>query len=390
MKASRYLPALVAGALTMLIPMVAPQTACATEPHSQYLVYVGTRGSSSKGIYVCRFNERSESLTSPELAAETKDPFWLIASRNGRRLYAANIISQFKGETSGSVSAFVINRQSGKLRLLNQVPSRGANPAYVSLDNTGRFVLVANYTGGSFAVLAVRKDGSLGKLAAFVQHTGSSANSKRQHGPHPHSFHVSPDNRFALAADLGLDKVFVYRFNSNTGSLSPAKARYATVKPGSGPRHFAFSPNGKFVYVIGEMGSIITVFYYNAASAALRSLQVVSTLPKGFAGKNTGAEIQIAPSGRFLYASNRGDDTIAVFAISAQKGTLTPLEYVPTQGKTPGMFAIDASGSFLFVANQDSDNVVVFRIDRETGRLTSTGHVLSLPGPVCVTFVPVR
>jgi 6-phosphogluconolactonase len=258
------------------------------------------------------------------------------------------------------------------------------------MDRAGRFLLVANYGGGSVAVFPVRKDGHLGKVAAFEQYKGSSVNPKRQEGPHPHSFSVSPDNRFALVADLGLDKVFVYRFNSATGSLSPAKSPYATVNPGFGPRHVAFSPNSKFLYVLDELASNITVFSYDAATAALHNLQVVSTLPKGFTGASWAAEIQVAPSGRFLYASNRGHDTIAVFVISPQKGTLTPLEYVPTQGKTPGIFEMVPDGSYLIVANKDSDNVVVFRVHQDTGRLTPTGQVINLHVPICVELVTVR
>lgn len=389
-KVSGRLPDLFVGAFTLLFLVLTPQITRATGSHSQYLVYVGTMGPRSKGIYAYRFNTGTEKITSLGLAVETANPFCLVASRNGRRLYAANIISQFKGKKSGSVSAFAIDRQTGKLTLLDEVASGGADPAYVSIDKTERFVLVANYTGGSVAVLAVGEDGRLGRITAFVQHTGSSVNPRRQQSPHPHSIHVSPDNRMAFVADLGLDKLFVYRFNSTTGTLSPAKPPYATVKLGSGPRHFVFSPNGRFVYVISEMGSTITVFSYRTASATLHNIQVISTLPKGFAGENTGAEVQVAPSGKFLYASNRGDNSIAVFAINAQKGTLTPIEYVPTQGKTPGMFAIDPSGSYIFVANHDSDNVVVFRIHPRTGRLTPTGLALNLPGPICLTFVPVH
>lgn len=379
---NRHLPTLFLSLLSLFLFVSGSWPARAMQQRRQYLVYVGTTGSQSKGIYVCRFNEDTGHITSLGLAAQTVNPYSLVASPRGSYLYAANIIRNFRGEDSGAVSAFAINRQTGRLTLLDQVSSHGANPAYISLDKTGRFVLVANYTGGSVAVLPVGEDGRLGKITGFVQHTGSSVNPKRQEGPHPHSIRVSPDNRFALAADLGLDKLLVYRLNSATGSLSPAKSPYATVRPGSGPRHFVFSPSGRLLYVISEMGSTITVFSYRAASATLHDIQVVSTLPKGFAGENTGAEVQVAPSGRFLYASNRGDDTIAVFAINVGKGTLTSIEYVPTEGKTPGMFAIDPSGSYLFVANGNSDNVVVFRIHQKTGRLTPSGQVLNLSPPL--------
>jgi 6-phosphogluconolactonase len=363
----------------------------AAPPQSQgagYLVYVASKGSHSEGIYAYRFDENSGEMAALGLAAETPSPFWLLVSRDGRFLYAANIIGDFHGQASGSVSAFGIDSPSGKLRLLDQVATLGADPCYLSLDRTGRFLLVANYSGGSVAVLPVRADGSLGEVTSFVQHAGSGSVPKRQQDPHPHAIAVSPDNRYALAADLGLDQLLVYRFHPATGSLTRASPPFATLRPGSGPRHFVFSPDGKFVYVTDELGSTITVFSYRPEPAALRVLQVVSILPAGFAGKNTGAEIAVAPSGRFLYASNRGADTIAVFAIDPQSGSLAPLGWVPTLGKTPGMFAIDPSGSYLFVANHDSDNVVVFRIDQEGRQLTPTGKVIDLPGPDAVAFVP--
>jgi 6-phosphogluconolactonase len=390
LKAGRYWFVSVVGVFALLLLLPGCQTARATDSHSQYLVYVGTRGKHDVGIYGYRFNEDTEKLTSLGFEAETADPFSLVASRDGRSLYAANIISNFKDQGTGSVSAFAIDRQTGKLTLVDQVSSGGAGPAYVSMDRTGRFLLVANYMGGSVAVLPVREDGSPGKVTGFVQHSGSSEDPKRQASPHPHAFNVSPDNRFALAADLGLDKLLVYQFNSTTGSLSRAETPYASVKRGSGPRHFVFSPNGKFVYVVNEMGSTISLFSYDARSATLHDLQMISTLPEGFAGENTGAEVAVDRSGKFLYASNRGNDTIAVFAISPRKGTLTPIEYAPVQGKIPGMFAFDPSGDYLFVANQGSDNVVVLRVNQKTGRLTPTGQAVNLPGPVSLAFVAVQ
>jgi 6-phosphogluconolactonase len=355
-----------------------------------YLVYVGSKAAHSEGIYAYRFDESSGEMTALGLAAETPSPFWLLVSRDRRFLYAANIVSDFRGQASGSVSAFAIDSQSGKLRPLNQVATRGADPCYLSWDRAGRFLLAANFTGGSVAVLPVRADGSLGEVTSFVQHTGSGSDPKRQEGPHPHDIAVSPDNRYALVADLGLDQLLVYRFHPTSGSLTPASPPFAALRQGSGPRHFVFSPDGRFVYVTDELGSTITVFSYQAEPATLHELQVVSNLPQGFSGNNTGAEIAIAPSGRFLYASNRGADSIAVFAIDSQSGTLATVGWVPTLGKTPGMFAIDPSGSYVLVANHDSDNIVVFRIEQEGRRLAPTGKVINLPGPDCVAFVPAR
>jgi 6-phosphogluconolactonase len=251
-------------------------------------------------------------------------------------------------------------------------------------------VLVANYGGGSLAVFPILKDGRLGEASAFVQHSGASVNPQRQEGPHAHSIYVSPDNRFAISADLGLDEVFVYRFDAGKGTLTPNIPPFALVSSGAGPRHFAFHPSGKFGYVIDEMQSTITVFSYDPASGALDVLQTVSTLPQDFKGESTTAEVEVHPSGKFLYGSNRGHDSIAVFEINTRKGTLTPMGYVPTLGKTPRSFAIDPTGSYLFAANQDSDNVVQFRIDPNSGRLTPTAQVLEVSSPVCVTFLAIK
>jgi 6-phosphogluconolactonase len=355
-------------------------------PQGEYLVYLGTYTNSSKGIYVCRFNARTGRVGKVELAAETVNPSFLTILPNGRFLYAVNELEKFEGQPSGAVSAFSIDRGSGKLTPLNQLASRGTDPCYISVDHTGKYVFVANYSSGSVAVFPILENGHLGKATAFVQHTGSSVNPMRQAGPHAHSVGVSPDNGFALSADLGLDEVLVSRFDASNGTLTPNNPPFAKVLPGSGPRHFVFSPSGTFVYVVSEMGSTVTVFSYNRARGALRRLQTISTLPKSFKGESTGAEVQIATSGKFLYASNRGNNTIAVFAIDPQKGTLSPVEYVPTQGKTPRMFQLDPTGSYLFAANQDSNNIVIFRIDQSTGRLTPTDEQIKLSKPVCVEF----
>ncbi|MGH9378562.1 MAG: lactonase family protein, partial [Terriglobia bacterium] len=366
-----------------------PGEAAQASPQANDLVYVGTyTQSQSRGIYVYRFNEHTGKITPLGLAAKTTNPSFLTASPDGRYLYAINEVDTFKGQKSGAVSAFAIDPKTGKLTLLNQVASRGAGPAYVATDKTGRYVLVANYNGGNVAVFPVRKDGGLGPASAFVQDKGHSVNPARQSKPYAHSINVSPDNRFAIAADLGLDKLLVYRFDR--GSLAPNDPPYATVKPGSGPRHFIFSPDGKYMYVESEMASSLTVFSYDAQRGALRPVQTVSSLPPDFRGKSTGAEVQALPSGRFLYASNRGSDSLAVFAINRRNGTLKPVEYVPAGGKTPRMFAIDPSSTYLFAANQDSDNIVIFRINKATGKLTPTGQQIKLSSPVCVVFVKTR
>jgi len=363
------------------------------EGKGKYLFYVGTyteEGSKSKGIYVFRFDADSGQTTSLGLAAETTNPSFLALHPNGRFLYAVNEVGNYKGPNSGGVSAFSIDRSTGKLTFLNEVASRGADPCYITLDKTGKYVLVANYTGGSIATFPVLEDGKLGDASAFVQHTGHGTNPERQEKAHAHSIDLSPDNRFAMVDDLGLDELLVYKFDSATGSLTPNNPPFAKLDPGAGPRHFALSPNGKFAYVIAEMHSTVTVFSNDEKTGTLHSLQTISALPKDFTGKNDDAEIEMHPSGKFLYASNRGSDTVTEFAIDPAKGTLTPVAYTPTQGKEPRSFEIDPTGKFLFAANQKSDNIVIFRIDAKTGRLTSTGQVLDVGSPVCVKFLKVE
>jgi 6-phosphogluconolactonase len=306
---------------------------------------------------------------------------------NGRFLYAVNEVGNYKGPNSGGVSAFAIDRATGKLTLLNEVASRGADPCYITVDKTGKNVLVANYTGGSVAVFPVLADGKLGEASAFVQHTGHGADPKRQEGPHAHSIDLSPDNRFAMVDDLGLDELLVYKFDSAKGLLTPNDPAFAKLDAGAGPRHFALHPTGKFAYVVGEMKSSVTAFSNNASTGTLHPLQTLSTLPEGFTGENDDAEIQMHPSGKFLYASNRGHDSIAVFSIDGDKGKLTLVEDTPTKGKIPRSFEIDPTGKFLFAENQKSDNIVVFRIDPNTGHLTPAGQVLEVVSPVCVKFL---
>jgi 6-phosphogluconolactonase len=358
---------------------------------SEYLVFFGSNNASrSKGIYVSRLDASTGKLTAPELAAETALPSFLAIHPNGRFLYAVNETGNFQGERTGSVSAFAIDRGTGKLTLLNQVASRGAGPAHLVVDKVGKNVLVANYGGGSVAVLPVKEDGSLAEASSMVQHTGSGPNPRRQQGPHAHSVNLSPDNRFAMVADLGLDSVFVYRFDPVKGSLEANDPPFAKVAPGAGPRHFAFHPKGRFAYVINEMASTVTAFGYDPARGVLKELETITTLPKVFTGNSTAAEVQVHPGGKFLYGSNRGHDSIAVFSIDARQGTLTSVEIVPTQGKTPRNFGIDPTGSYLLAANQDTNSVVVFRIDLKTGRLTPTSQTLEVGAPVCVKFLPLR
>jgi 6-phosphogluconolactonase len=362
-------------------------------PNKPYLVYVGTytNKSASKGIYVYSFDPGTGKLTSLGVAAESEDPSFLALHPSGKYLYAVNEIDHFGAQKSGAASAFSIDPKTGKLTLLNQAATRGAGPCHISLDKSGKFALVANYDGGSVASFPVHDDGTLGEAADFVQHHGSSVNKERQEGPHTHWIGSSPDNHFVLAADLGLDEVLIYRFNSAKGTLTPDNPPYAKVNPGAGPRHLAFHPNGKFAYVLTELEDSVTAFAYKASNGSLSPLQTVSALSilrKDYKGPKEAAEIAVHPNGKFLYASNRaGIDTISVFSINAAKGTLSLRDEYPTMGKTPRNFAIDPTGKFLLAANQESSNIVVFRIDSTTGALTPTGEIVEAPAPVYITFL---
>lgn len=355
---------------------------------SQYFLYVGTyTDKGAKGIYVYRYDSASGQLSNSQVAAETVNPSFVTIDDN-KRLYAVNEVQKHQNESSGGVGAFAIE-PGGGLRLLNEVASGGADPCYVSLDKTGKYVLVANYTGGSISVFPVQQDGTLGAATAFIQHKGSGPNRERQEAAHAHWIETSPDNRFAIAADLGMDELLVYRFDASTGKLTPNDPPFAKAEPGAGPRHLAFAPNGKFAYVINELQSTVSVFSYDAANGVLHPLQTISALPKEFSGENTAAEIAVHPNGRFLFASNRGHDSIAVFSIDKAKSTLRLVDNFSVKGRTPRSFVIDPTGSRLLVANQDTGNIVTFRIDRSTGRLTATGQEIKVPAPVCLKFLVV-
>jgi 6-phosphogluconolactonase len=349
------------------------------------LVYIGTytRPHKSEGIYAFRM-DASGKLTPLGLAAKAGDPSFVAIHPSHKYLYA---IGEAKG---GTVSAYSIDAKTGKLTLLNTVPSKGAGPCYVAVDKTGKVALIANYGGGSVAALAINADGSLGD-GPLVQHHGSSVDPERQKKPYGHSFNPSPDNRFAIAADLGMDEVLVYKLGVDKNvSLATNKPPFVKVKPGSGPRHFSFHPNGRFGYVINEMASTVTAFSWDAKNGVLKEIQTITTLPpEGFKGETSTAEVLVHPSGKFLYGSNRGHDSIAVFSIDA-KGMLTPVQHQSTQGKTPRNFGIDPTGSFLIAANQDTDNIVVFKIDQKTGRLTPTGQSVNVGNPVCVRFMSLQ
>lgn len=373
---------------TLLLPLLA--AAAPAKHDGKYLLYVGTyteEGSKSKGIYAFRYDAAISEITPLGLAAETTNPSWVTVHPNGRFLYAVNEVGNYKGPNSGGLSAFSIDRATGKLTFLNEVTTRGADPCYATVDATGKYVLVANYTGGSVAAFPILADGKLGEASGFVQHTGKGTNPERQEGPHAHSIDLSPDNRFAMVDDLGLDELLVYKFDSAKGTLTPHDPPFTKLDAGIGPRHFVLRPDGKFGYVISEIGHTVTVLSNDAAAGKLQPIQSITTLPKDFTGRNDDAEIRVHPSGKFLYASNRGHDSIAIYAIDQAKGTLTQVAITSTGGKEPRNFEIDPEGKLLFAENQNSNNIVVFRIDQNTGQLTPTGKVLDVSSPVCVKFL---
>jgi len=396
MKSYKYLCAVAVWLVGLLcLPTAFSQTTESSDRRNSAAVWVyfGTyTGAKSKGIYVSRLDLATGKLTAPELAVTTTNPSFLAIHPSHTLLYSVGEMESFQGKKTGAVSAFSIDSTTGRLTLLNQQPSGGGGPCHLVVDKTGKYVLVANYGGGSVAALPVGADGKLGEATAFVQHSGSSANPQRQKGPHAHSINLDAANRFAFAADLGLDQVLVYKFTANKGTLIPNDPPFASVNPGAGPRHFAIHPSQQFAYVINEMQCTVTAFTYAARRGRLSELHTLSTLPDGVLVRPefSTAEVQVHPSGKFLYGSNRGHDSIAVFAINKKNGRLTLIENQPTQGKTPRNFGIDPTGGYLLAANQNSDTVVVFRIDSKTGRLTPTGQVVEVGAPVCVKFLTVK
>lgn len=356
-------------------------------------VYVGTYTSEkSQGIYRMRLDLSSGTLSAPELAATVTNPSFLALNPGKTHLYSVNETGKFADKPTGSVSAFAIDAKSGGLTLINQESSGGSGPAHVSVDRAGRTVLVANYGGGSVASLPIGAGGRLEPAASVIVHQGSSAHPKRQTKPYGHSINMDPSNTYAYAADLGADRVFIYRLDPKTSALTPATPPSAAVTPGSGPRHMSFHPGGRFAYLINELALTVTVFSRDASTGALTEVQTISTLPAGVAANPafSTAEVVVHPSGKFLYGSNRGHDSLVVYAIDQATGKLTLVQHEPTQGSTPRGFGIDPTGRFLLAGNQRSDTLVAFRIDSASGRLTPTGQTVKIGSPVSVVFVPTK
>ncbi len=367
-----------------LLGAFAARTAWSTQ-NGQSTLYVGTYTSGkSEGIY--GYHMDSTGALTRFTSLMSVNPSFLTIDRSKRFLYAVNEVSDFLGKPSGAVSAFKIDPVSGNLRLLNEQATQGADPCHLSVDSRKQTLLVANYTGGNVSVFPLRSDGTLGIVAEVKQHEGSGPK-EQQKGPHAHCVIFDRSERYAFASDLGIDKVMIYRVDRATGKLTSAKQPFAELKPGAGPRHLSFHPSGKYLYVISELDSTMSAFAYNEREGTLTMIDTVSTLPSDFSGTSFCADVHVSPSGNFLYGSNRGHNSIVVFAIDQRTGKLTLVEHVSTEGNWPRNFTIDPTGAFLLVANQRSDNVVVFSIDPGTGRLKPTGVNEAIPSPVCLKFL---
>jgi 6-phosphogluconolactonase len=385
------------GAISLLSGSACAQPSSGDTPRSAaasdyYFAYVGTyTGPKSKGIYGYRFDAKTGQFISLGVMAEVANPSFVATDPNNRFLYAST--ERGDGPTSpamqqGFLSSFAIDPGTGALTFLNRVSAGGTSTAHLVVDHTANALFVANYGSGTVTSFALKSDGRIGELTGIDQHIGSSVDPRRQQGPHPHSVVLSPDHRFLFVPDLGLDKVFSYRIDTAKGTFQPNDPPFVTVNAGLGPRHLTFGVGAKFAYAVCEMGSKVVAFSYDHLKGSLIPIQTISTLPPGFTGEDNSAEIEADRSGRFLYASNRGNDSITVFGIDPQKGTLTKVQVIPTGGKTPRNFVIDPTGRYLIVANQDSNTMTILDIDRQTGELTPTRQVLDVPSPVAILFIP--
>lgn len=355
---------------------------------NEYPFYAGTyTDGKSKGIYYCNMIRKNGELTVKNSTGGILNPSFLTFDRDKKFLYSVSETNNYDGKPGGSVDSYRIDPESGELSYLNTRPSYGGAPCYISVDQTNHFVMVANYFGGNVTIYPIQEDGSLGKRSDFVQYHGKGINPRRQKQPHAHCILPSPDNRFVLSADLGTDKVRIFRFDDKNGKIKPARKPYVRVKSGSGPRHIRFHPNTKWVYVLSEMASTLTVFNYNTEKGELTEKQTVSMLPTDFIGENTAAELQITSDGKFLYASNRGDNSIVVFSINPEKGELSLIQHESSFGKIPRHFTLDPDEKHLVVANKNSNNIVVFDRDAQTGKIKPNGQSIEMPSPVCVQFL---
>ena len=339
-------------------------------------------GSTRKGIYLADFDAKSGKLSQPTLVSDTAAPGYFAIHPDGKHLYAANELDK------GTVTAFEIDRASGKLKEINSASVKSAGPCHIAIDKSGHWAITANYDGGSVTVLPIQAGGRIGEASDFIQYKGSGPNRDRQTAPHAHWVGFIPASKLALVADLGRDEVAIYDFSAKDGRLTPSTQAFMTIPPGSGPRHGAMHPSGKFFYVINELSSTVNGFYYDLDLKRFTLLQTISTLPEGFKGQNDDAEIAVHPSGKYVYASNRGRDSIAVFEISdLKRGTLKLVADVPTGGKTPRQFEIDPTGHWMLVGNEGSNSIAIFSIDVSTGKLTPTSMVSDVLRPGCIKFM---
>jgi len=351
---------------------------------ADYFVYYGTAdGGPTNGISLGHFDSDTGVLTKPVLAAQAEGPSFFTLSSDGKFLYSCY-------EKTDKVAAYAVDGATGALKLLNVVASGGSGPCHISLDPTGRFAMVANYNSGSVAVFMIQPDGTLGAQTGADQHTGKGPDKDRQDGPHAHCVITDPADHFVLCTDLGNDKIYIYQFDAITGKITPNTPAFATVKPGEGPRHLIFSPNGKVLYCITEMGGTVTAFNWDGAKGTLKAFQDISTLPADFKAFNKDAEIFFSPNGKFLYASARGHDAIAVFAVDATTGALSLVQDAPAGGKTPRYFSFDPSGKWIICGHQDSNTAVVFSVDAATGKMTQHGDPIAAEGPICLRYLPVK
>ena len=361
---------------------------CVSVRAGESLVFISALAAGDKGgIYAYQFDTDTGSLKLLHQTTDVKMPFFLAVSPDRHFLYAVDV-EKTAGKSEEFVAAYAIEGRTGQLKPLNRQPSRGTTTCYLDVDPTGKSVTVANYSTGSVAALPVKSDGSLGEAASFIEHSGSSVDPKRQKGPNAHSIVISPDGRFALAADLGIDKIMIYHLDAATAKLTPNEAQpFVALAPGSGPRHTAFHPNGKRFYVITELKNTVVVFDYVPETGTLTERQTISTLPEDFTGKSYTADLKITPDGKFLYGTNRGHDSIASYRIG-DDGKLTLLGLEPSLGKGPQNLLITPDGRWLLCANMPGNAVVVFQIDPATGKLKATGEPVAMPMPSCIRFVP--
>ena len=352
-----------------------------------YFMLIGTYTSGgSNGIYVHQFNSVSAATKLID-SIKITNPSYLTVSPNRKFVYSVSEDASEKN-MGGKVSSFSFDNIKGSLSLLNEQPSNGNHPCYITIDKTGRWVITGNYSSGNLAVLPVRFNGSLHPAVTTIQHTGQSVNTDRQTGPHVHATVLSPDNLYLFVPDLGLDKLMQYRFNKRNGALKEANEPYVMTKPGSGPRHFEFHPNKKYAYLLEELTGSVSAYTYTSKTGKLALIQNISTLPPDFLGYAGSADIHVSPDGNFLYASNRGEsNTIVIYAINKKNGSLSVEGYQSTLGKTPRHFSLDTGGNFLLVANQNSDEIIIFKVNKITGLLTDTGKRISVSKPVCIKWV---